>query len=70
MGKKKKTLVIESIYQITIYLFDTIYIFFFSLLQQQVFGPSDTVSLKNKNAKYTTAQQQQPTYLRISSKRF
>ena len=32
---------------------------FFSILQQQVFGPSDTVSLKDKNVKYTTAQQQQ-----------
>jgi hypothetical protein len=27
--------------------------FSFSLLQQQVFGPSDTVSLNNKNMKYT-----------------
>ena len=38
-GKKTKTLVIKSIYQITIYLFDKIYIYIFfnfSLLQKQV----------------------------------
>ena len=63
MGRKKtKTLVIKSIYQITIYLFDKIYIYIFfnfSLLQKQVLGLSDTVSLTNKNAKYITDQQQQ-----------
>ena len=34
-------------------------------MQQQVFGPNDTVSLKNKNAKYTTAQQQQKIHKSI-----
>ena len=44
------------------YLTQYLYVrIFFSLLQQQVFGPSDTVSLKNKNATYTTAQQQKNT---------
>ena len=60
--EKTKTLVIKSIYQITVYLFDKIYIyifFTFRYCKNKSLRLSDTVSLMNKNAKYTTAQQQQ-----------
>ena len=64
-GKEKpKTLVIKSIYQITIYLFDKIYIyifFTFRYCKNKSLRLSDTVSLKYKNAKYITDQQQQLT---------
>ena len=60
-GKEnKKTLVIKSNQFIRLLLTYLHVLIFFSLLQQRVFGPSNNVSLKNKNAKYTTAQQQQP----------
>ena len=62
VGKEKtKTLVIKSIYQITIYLFDKIYIyifFTFRYCKNKSLRLSDTVSLKYKNAKYITDQQQ------------
>ena len=63
MGRKKKTLVIKSIYQITIYLFIWqnlyLYIFAFCYYKNKSLTLSDTVSLKNENAKYTAQQQQQ-----------
>ena len=61
-GKEKpKTLVIKSIYQITIYLFDKIYIYIFLTFpycKNKSLRLSDTVSLIYKNAKYITDQQQ------------
>ena len=61
-GKEKpKTLVIKSIYQITIYLFDKIYIyifFTFRYCKNKSLRLSDTVSLIYKTAKYITDQQQ------------
>ena len=44
-------------YQNSLYLELFLQLTLYNSVQQQVFGPSDTVSIKNKNAKYTTAQQ-------------
>ena len=53
MGRNKP-LVNKSIYQIT-----RLYIFTFRYCKNKSLRLSDAVSLKNKDAKYTTAQQQQ-----------
>ena len=69
MGRKKQTLVIKSVYRITIYLFDKIYIYIyltFRYCKNKSLRLSDTVSLKNKNAKYTTAQQQKKTSISVA----